>query len=428
MGMFINLNGHLGTTYPETGAATWDLIEDYYTSQYSIAKSAGAAVYTTDRENGYTNAIYGKYATAAMFMNDNVFTTMGARPYQTEGVRITTQAATYGLASAADAALLGVNEGDFVGLGATTVQDGKIPASVRMPIGEFREPSKDLPLKFQYGMYLEAIENKDDVIAKKAYLDKIAKNYSDNVDKTLLRPIQTPQPMLDGEETSLNGIARVLSSNAELNRTDVTLTPELISPYGGRRADHGDFYTYRSSGESNLDANVIDAKGANLSFDNLDRLYRSCQVNWADSGAPNNKVFFMSNVAQELLASLGRAQQRYLDTVYVQRSFNGVKTIPGRDLGLCVKSWNNVPIIQSGNMNFDYAKLKVSTTKVGETDLVDLDHNWMAILTPIQLYTVNNPAVTDILQEINVLHMRMELRTDQFIGSGRLVNLADDSA
>ena len=81
---FIVQNGKMSTLYPETGDAMFDLIEDFYAGQYNFAKSAGAAIYTTDRENGYTNAIYGKYITAGMFMSDNVFTALGAKPYQHE--------------------------------------------------------------------------------------------------------------------------------------------------------------------------------------------------------------------------------------------------------------------------------------------------------------------------------------------------------
>ena len=99
---FIVQNGKMSTLYPETGDAMFDLIEDFYAGQYNFAKSAGAAIYTTDRENGYTNAIYGKYITAGMFMSDNVFTALGAKPYQHEGVRIATEMATYGLATADD--------------------------------------------------------------------------------------------------------------------------------------------------------------------------------------------------------------------------------------------------------------------------------------------------------------------------------------
>ena len=79
-GQYYKQGDKLCTTYPEKGEAMWSLVEDYYNSQYGFSKSAGSAVYTTDRMNGYHNAIYGKYITAAMFMSDNVFASLGARP------------------------------------------------------------------------------------------------------------------------------------------------------------------------------------------------------------------------------------------------------------------------------------------------------------------------------------------------------------
>lgn len=430
-GMYINQGGRLTTTYPEQAACTWDQIEDFYATQYNIAKSAGAAIYTTDRENGYANAIYGKYITAGMFMNDNIFTALGARPYQTEGVRIAPKAATYGKATAADIAsgLTGFTEGDFVGLGATTVQDGKVPDTVNMPVTEIREPSKDLPLKFNYGMYLSSIENKDDVITKRDYLDKISRNYSDLADKSVLRPIQMKQPLFQGVETSLNSIYRIMSGFKEIDREvgGVTIDAGMVSPYGGLTADRGDMYKFRSAGKSNMDSNLLDLKGGVLSFADMRKIYRVCQVNWADSGAPNNKAWFVSNVAQDKLGALAQANNTLLNTVYVQRDFNGVKTVPGRDAGLVLKSYNNIPMIQSGNINFDYKNEQVSETVFGDITLADLDHIWMSLLTPVQLYTANNPAITGILQEINVLHMRMETRVDSFIQHGRIVGAADDT-
>ena len=44
-GSIVKMGDMWGTTYPETGEAMWDLIEDYYTSQMHSAgfmKSAGA--------------------------------------------------------------------------------------------------------------------------------------------------------------------------------------------------------------------------------------------------------------------------------------------------------------------------------------------------------------------------------------------------
>lgn len=428
-GIFINQGGKLGTTYPEAGMVMSEFINDFYGGR-GFAKSAGAAVYTTEDKNGYFNAIFGKYITAGMFMNDNVFTAVGARPYTTEGVRIALEAASYGTATAAEAAQLGCVEGDFIGISATTARDGRIGESVKMPVTEFREPVQDITMAFNYGLYLAAVESKDDAIARQPYLDKMAKNYTDLIDKTLCKPMGSLQPMVDGQETSITGISRIISGYQEIGRNTANgaVTAEDVSPYGGHTADRGDFYAIRSAGESNLDSQYVDAKGATLSLNHLDRLYRSCMVNWADAGNPNNKVWFMSNIAQDVLSGIAAANQRYLDTVFVQRDFSGVKTIPGRDGGLTISSYKNIPIIQSGNLNFEYAKKKVSTTRMSDIYLVDLDHIWMSVLTPVQLYTADNVAVTRVLQEINVLHSRMDTRVDSFIQHGKIVNLADDTA
>lgn len=411
-GQFVKLGNKLGTTYSESGDAMFDLIDDFYTGLYSFARSAGAATYG---DNGYFNAIMGKEITAAMFSSDNVFTALGARPYNHEGVRIATELATYGLN----------DQGEFVGLGAYTVHDGRVPESVRMPVHEFREPYKELPFSFDYGLGLQALESKDDTIAYKDYIDKMSANYSDFADRTLLRPIHTRMPVEEGEETSLNGLYRIISGYNEIGTTEagVTITPEMVSPYGGESSVRGDFYEWRSGGESNLDAQIINADGATLSLDLMDDLYINCSVNWANSAAPNNKVWFMSNIAMKKLAALARTQQAYLNSVAVQRDFNGVKTWPGRDTGFMLRSYQDIPIIIDGNMNFNYTNKKVSTAFMGIPMLVDLDHVWMSVLTPVEVWSVTNPAITRKLQEVNVMNSRMELRSDSYIQHGKIIGL-----
>ena len=101
--------------------------------------------------------------------------------------------------------------------------------------------------------------------------------------------------------------------------------------------------------------------------------------------------------------------------------------MPGRDVGLVLKSFNNIPLILDGNINYDYDRKKVSAVKFGDIFLLDMDHIWMSILTPIQLHNVANPAITGYLQEKNVVHTRMETRIDSFIQHGRLVGIADDT-
>lgn len=441
-GKFVKMGSKMGTTYAETGDAMYDLIDDFYKGAYSLAKSAGSAVYQGRDGNGYFNSIMGKEITAAMFSSDNIFTALGAKPYNHEGVRISTELATYGLASDfyGDNLPDGMSATDFLGVGATTIQDGEINDSVQLPVDEFREPYKDLPYSFDYGLGLQALESKDDTIAYKDYVEKVSANYSDLVDKTLLRPLAVKQPVVRGIETSLTSITRAICSGEEVNATTWgaagDITPGMVSPYGGA---NGDFYSWRGADittynastkkndhkVNNLDGNVINLDGGVLSIGDMKKLYRTCQVNWNNDY--DNKVFTMSNIAQDKLGALMMANNIYLDSVYVERSFNGVKTLPGRDVGMLVAGFQNIPIIQDGNLNFDFTTKRVSTTKFGDISLLDLNHIWLSMLTPVELFNINNPAITRQLQERNVMNMRAELRIDSFIQHGRIKNIADEA-
>lgn len=447
-GQFINQNGKLSTTYAPLPEMMGTLIDDYYNASYNFAKSAGAAHYDQSAGNvnaGYFNAIMGKEMTAAMFSCDNIFTAIGSRPYDHEGVRIVTEQAYYGLYDTAlspDATNLkkvdgstSYSAGDFIGLGAFTVQDGNVPNSVQMPVKEYREPYKDLPFRFDYGMGLQALENKDDTTTKRDYMVKMAENYSDLVDKTLLRPLSAGQPTMGGIETSLNSIARVISSASEVGQTEngVTITDAHICPYGGTT---GDFYANGkrvntvspsyTAHDYNLDGKVVNVNGGVLSLADMNKLWRECSVNWKN-GSPNGKMWAMGNIAQQKLAALMQANNVYLDSVYVQRDFNGVRSLPGRDTGFIMNSYLNIPIVQDANINFDYTTKAASAAKYGDIFLLDLDNLWMSMLTPLEVFTVYNPSITQNLQERNVMTMRAELRADRFIGSGRIIGVADDA-
>lgn len=415
-GQYVKMGTKIGTSYAPTSEGLVDLIEDFYGHAHSLFKSQGAATYG---DNGYFNAIMGKELSVAMFTNDNAFTVLGSKPYNHEGVRIVLEQADYGMSN-----------GSFVGIGATTVQDGAIPPSVRAPVDEFREPYKDLPYAYDLGLGLMAVENKDDVASRTDYIKIMMTTYTDLIDKSLLKPMSAGQPVFTDSrlgrtaETSLTGIERAIGAYSELGKTEngVTITADMLCPYGGSTGD----FSARATKESNLDGQVIDLKGGNLSLGDMKKLYRSCSVNWRQSASPNGKVFFMSNISQDRLASLLLANNLYLDSVFVTKGFGGVQTIPGREVGMNVAAFNQIPIIQSGNMNFDFTTKKVSAVKAGDVLLLDTDHIHMSVLTPVEYYTVNNPAVNRVLQEMNVLNMRAELRIDSFIQHGKIVNIADE--
>ncbi len=430
-GEFYRHGREYGSTYSPTPDAMYDMMDDYYNGgwqvfQNRIGKSAGAAIYG---DNGYFNDIFGADIMAGMMQSKTLYSAIGSRPYDHIGVRIAPQHADVGL----DA------DGNFKGIGYQTTQDGKIPESVFMPVFELAEPYKEVPFSWDYGLGLMAVEGKDDVSSHKQYAQMLAETYSHNVNLAILRPIGCKQPtaITQGNwasksswtptgaevETSLQGIARMISSFSEVGKTNrgVEITADMVSPYGGTK---GDLYDFRSTKKSNFDGQLIDANGDTMDIEMLDSLWRKCIPGWKGTGDPNNKIWALSQLAEQKISAQFRARNLYLDSVSVQRSFAGLKTIPGREGGIILNSYHNIPMMVDYDIAYDWISQSPLDTEVGDIFLLDLDYIWMSTLSPVSVYTIDNPAITRQLTEKSVIHARMETRINKFIGHGRITNIA----
>lgn len=452
-GQFYKSGGQLFTTYEATSEGCSQLINDFYDGGYAafyggFAKSAGAPVF--DGGFGYSggmfNPKFGMDVTAAMFTSKAVSSCLSKRAYDHEGMRLVTQFAAYGLAGEfqknGSKIFNGTYADDtFLGLGASTVADGQIPDSVKMDYDMIRVPYKELPLPYDYGLGLKALEGKDDTASYKQYIDLIGKNYADLTDKTILRPFATAQPVYQNQETSLNGLARIISSGTELASGD---NAGLVLPWGGINGDMAGGYggqmssgqgrvtnvTYDSSTgivsanthvRNNYDAQIEDADGAVPSLGMFDNLYMNCLTNW--EGDYSDKLWVMSPLMWNKLNQLCKANNIYVDSMYTTMSIGGMKTNEGRDVGMALSSYMNIPIMMSGNLTYNYAGKTVNTAQYGDAFLLDLKHIWMCMTSPVEVWTIENPAITRDLREHTITHMRAEIRADKFISSGRLKNV-----
>lgn len=395
-----NAGDKLESTYQPTANGLKQLIKDFYGAPMSLAKSAGFTGYATE---DVFNAIMGKEITMGVFASDNMLTAIGARAYDHEGQRI-----MYSLPQKG-------------GIGAMTKRDGRVPDSVKAPIKQVRQPYKELPLSFDYGLGLKALENKDDTIAYQEYIDKMTDSYADGLDYDLLRPITDAQPVVDGEETQLTPISRAIASSVEVGETydGVAITDEMVTPYGGVSSD---LYGMRSSGkQNNFDGYVNNEDGA-LALADFNKTYAGCAPYWADQSNPSNKIWGGSIVALEKLGALTDANNVWLDSVYIQRDFNGVKTMPGRDMGgMLASSYRNIPYIMDGNYNYDVTTDRIGQG-MGEIQLLDLDNLYLRMITPMEFRSTEDYAVTRELKEMSVVLSRAETGISKFLGQGRIVN------
>lgn len=418
-GKFYRNGSQYGSNYAATPDAMMEMMTDFYNGGWQVftsglRKSDGAATYG---DNGYFNEIFGADITAGMMSCKNIYTSIGSRPYNHVGVRIAYAQADIGKD----------RDGNFKGIGYETAQDGKIGASKSIPILEVAEPYKEVPFPWDYGLGLMAVEGKDDVSSHKQYAKMIATSYANAIDLAILRPIGIKQPTvvkdLKEVETSLQGINRMISGFEEIGKTNrgETLTADMVSPYGGTKSD---LYDFRSAKKSPFDGQLVDANNDPLDLDHMDALWTRCMAGWDEMSNPNNKIWAMSHNGEQKLSAQFRGMQRMLDTIAVQRSFAGVKTIPGRDGGILINSYHTIPIIMDPNIALDFATEVPSTSIIGDIGLYDLDHMWMSMLTPVSVYSTDNVAITRELLEKSVIHARMETRIDKFIGHGRITNLA----
>ena len=458
-GQFFRSGSKVYTNFDETSKGASELINNFYTEGWqAFVKSAGAPGYNITGAEGMFNPIFGKDLTALMFSSVAVSSAISKRAYQNEGMRLIPKQATVGTASdfvrngnaifktATSGSTTGGYAPDyFLGLGAGTVHDGFIMDSVQMPVDEIRVPYKELPFAYDYGLGLKMLEHKDDTSSYNEYIAQMASNYNDLLDKTLLRPLANEQPktsnMVAGslygsadKETSINGIARVLSSGEEIGKTyqdsllhDVVITEDHVSPWGGvngdlapMRGNHGGTHK-----KNNYDANVVDAKGGLLTVGLLDELHMKCMNGW-DTLSPDGKFWVMSPAMWNKTSQLKAANNILEGSIFTTMSVGGVKTVEGREGGFSLNSYRNLPIIMSGNVAFDYANQVVDYSRAGEITLIDTAHVWISLLSPMQVASLENIAITRDLREHHVMLMRAELRADKFIGSGRITNIAKE--
>lgn len=398
--IYKNAGDKLESTYQPTSAGLKQLIRDFYGAPLNMMKSAGFTGYAT---KDVFNAIMGKEVTVGVFASNNILTAVGARAYDHEGQRI-----MYSLPQKG-------------GIGRTTKRDGNIPDSVMAPIKQVRQPYKELPFAFDYGLGLKALENKDDTIAYQDYIDKMTASYADALDYDLLRPITDEAPQVDGEETMLTPIHRAIASSTEVGKMydGTEVTGEMVTPYGGVSSD---LYEQRTASKmNNFDGYVNNEEGV-LNLADFNKCYAGCAPYWNDQANPNNKIWGGSIVALEKLGSLSDANNVWLDSVFVQRDFNGVKTMPGRDMGgILATSYRNIPYIMDGNYNYDSTIDRIGQG-MGEIGLYDLDYLYMRMITPTEFRSTDDYSITRKLKEQSVMLMRAELGINRFIGQGRITN------
>ena len=470
-GNFLNINGQKMTTYNETAADAERLIDDYYAGGWqayagnSFARSLGTAGYNASQQQMF-DPIFGKELQIGIMTSDSVVSAIGSKAYNIEGMRLIMSKNTYSQAKDFKRgenyvfnSTIMANPNQYLGIGAATVQDGKLTNGTVLNPDQIRVPYKEIPMNWNYGLGLMALESRgDDTGSHEQYMQAMSDFYADEIDKALVRPLTCPQPRsswflnnggLD-VETSITPIRRIVASGLEIGEeykdeegNTVEVTGDMVVPWDGIRLNGLGTSERRFKGltlnsnyqktggkaiRNNYDAQILNAQGRALALEMINTLHTQCMQN--RKGMKNDKkcFFLMGPMMWNKVNILALANRIYQTApqMYGNISIGGLETVTGTDGALQFNSYLNQPILVSPNMAYNYEEEAPSNATFG--DLIDLEgeHMWMSLLTPMDMWSFKNPTVTLDLEEKFALHTREELRANKFNGSGALVNVLNE--
>lgn len=370
--------------------------------QNAMRKSAGPMGYSP---TGAVNPIYGQFISAVVFACDSAYTAHPVKQWDKTGIRVQTSLAKKG------------------GIG--TYRGGPVGTPTKPDLALVLEPFKELPFPFEYDVGLMNLENKDDTIRWQDFIEIQGRTYSDAVDFDMLRPTEVATPTLKGEEIQIEKLSRIIASNSEISQSydslntgaSATVTASEVSPYGGTTSS---LYAYRSAGTSAFDS-YVDNANTTLDLSDLDKAWSGCAPYWANTASPQNKGWIMSFEAQRRIGGLLSASNRYMESVFTTRDINGVKTVPGRDVGFVTKAYNDIPIISEGNINVNQASQIIpDNPAVGDIYLEDYDHIWYKALMPVDFRTTDRWEIYDQLTNKAIFMMEGELCSDMWRGMAKI--------
>ena len=370
--------------------------------QNAMRKSAGPMGYST---TGAVNPIYGQFISAVVFACDSAYTAHPVKQWDKTGIRVQTSLAKKG------------------GIG--TYRGGPLGTPAKPDLAMVLEPYKEMPFQFEYDVGLMNLENKDDTIRWQDFIEIQGRTYSDAIDFDMLRPTEVATPTLKGEEIQIEKLSRIIGSYSEIGQSydtlgsgaSATITASDVSPYGGTTSS---LYAYRSAGASAFDA-YVDNANTTLDLSDLDKAWSGCAPYWANTASPQNKGWVISFEGQRRVGGLLSASNRYMESVFTTRDINGVKTVPGRDVGFVTKAYNDIPMISEGNLNVNQETQIIPTSPaIGDIFLEDYDHVWYKALMPVDFRTTDRWEIYDMLTNKAVFMMEGELCSDSWRGMAKI--------
>lgn len=400
---------------------------------YDKAKGAGTVGITTD---GAMNAVYGPYVQNLTYNLHNTYAVLGQKPYKT-GRRF--------------------QEG--LSMGATDTAGVTRGGWARNPVfGNYVQiemPYKTLAHRAAMNLGFSEIGNKniDDVFSWEDFFKMEGETFAWAMNNDLLRRIEdspisgigsvpvgssdTPSNEIVGYES----LERIISNGTEgaslpeFNNVPWRLGSGIAIPSSGDQiAKYRDpnyaGYVANSNFDSYVDAQYTSgttdgsATLRQLTLQMIDKLFLGVMP-WWNMNSPADKVLITRYDTMEKIQTLLQPQQRYLGFEAAQVDVNGIKTVPGRDTGYMVSTYNQVPMISDYMVQGGYGTTAAGHAGegVGRIYLIDKENIFNGTLRAMTVELSENPIVLQRYVRLADMNVLGEIQATKFRSSGKIVHL-----
>lgn len=436
----IGMSGHvagmeMGSTMQDVYALTWG----HDAGNISRIKETSGEGAIGISMPGAANAIYGPALTQLAYNRLNAFAVFGQEPYRM-GWRVETQHA--------------------VGRGspAAVVRGGSVPTPKLPKYAQIAWPFKIAATStaLDLGMTEVGERGTDDVALWKDIIMNHGQGFLNNLNEQILGRVEDdPVTGVGGNDLAdataatqrvgFESLERIISNADEARYVPETYAIPWYATADNQIADtRSDMNVYRSqdsydtlgfSDPRGLDdpmgGNVIhnykegttdgEAEAfTTLSQNSISELYYDC-VQWWEGHSSQGKAFIMGVDSLQKLTAQSSANQRFLNTEYVQFGVGGSKTVEGRDIGFPVSSAFGIPIIPEPMIG--RGDSKDPTKGVGRVMLCDLDAIKRFTLRDMQIRVTDDPLIVGSYNRLGNMFFMGEMIAKKFKTSGKLIHV-----
>lgn len=214
------------------------------------------------------------------------------------------------------------------------------------------------------------------------------------------------------------------------------MNPQMPSTDSGapmakyRNSQAVNFKGYDNNAQSYVDANYDEntttgeAELRVLDLGMIDAMFANCIYYW-QMAESSRKVMTTGTDTLQKMQTILQPQQRYLGYVGSEVDVNGIKTLPGRDTGLMVSTYQGVPMIFDMYQPKGYGATEDGHTTDGVSSiyLMDTDNIFFGALREIQVDATDSPLITNRYVRLADMNLMGEVQATSFRGSGKIKHI-----